>query len=60
MLIISDNEKYDIELKELANMLFARRKKIYLKNEIDADNETEIISLKKKMMKSQPHCHKRR
>ncbi|EJU21112.1 coproporphyrinogen dehydrogenase HemZ [Peptoanaerobacter stomatis] len=48
MLIISDNEKYDIELKELANMLFARRKKIYLKNEIDADNETEIISLKKK------------
>lgn len=48
MLIISDNEKYDIELKELANMLFARRKKIYLKNEIDTDNETEIISLKRK------------
>lgn len=48
MLIISDNEKYDIELKELTNMLFARRKKIYLKNEIDADNETEIISLKRK------------
>ncbi|EHL20135.1 hypothetical protein HMPREF9628_00946 [Peptoanaerobacter stomatis] len=48
MLIISDNKKYDIELKELANMLFARRKKIYLKNEIDTDNETEIISLKRK------------
>ena len=28
-IIISDNEKYNLELKELANMLFAYKKKIY-------------------------------
>lgn len=44
MLIISDNTKYDIELKELANMLFSGKRKIYLQNEYEKliNNQKDI------------------
>ena len=53
MLIINDNNKYDLELKDLANMLFAGRKKIYsynneIKNIKDKNIDGNILQITSK------------
>lgn len=53
MLIVNDNNKYDLELKDLANMLFAGRKKIYsynneIKNIKDKNIDENILQITSK------------
>lgn len=47
MLIISDNPKYYIELKELANMLFCGKETIYTYDNADLKQNKDIIKLQK-------------
>ena len=52
MIIVNDNKKYDIELKELADMLFAKKVEIRIVNheqylELGEISNQDIIRLQK-------------